>query len=84
MGSFFHEGKKSRPFSKFININLIKAEMAKYGHSYTDMSELMGLTTPTYRSLITGAREPTIRKMIKVSQILKKPVSHFFNFEISE
>jgi transcriptional regulator with XRE-family HTH domain len=84
MGSFFHEGKTEKPYSKYVNANLIKAEMAKYGYSYNDMAKLMDLTSATFRAFITGATEASVRRMVQLARILKKPVSYFFNLELSE
>jgi transcriptional regulator with XRE-family HTH domain len=84
MEVYFRKKRVEGNYGRYININNIRAEMARNNYNIADMAELMGITKPTYCALLKGSKEPSISRMAKLAQIFKMPVSHFFNFEVFE
>lgn len=69
----------------YVNTEQLKKARNKKKKTYEDMSQEMGLKSPiSYYNLETGIVEPKISQMIKVSQILNKPIGKIFNFKLQE
>lgn len=72
-------------YSIYVNTEELKKARNKKQKTYRDMAEEMGLKSPiSYYNIEVGNVEPKISQMIKVSQILNKPLGKFFNFKLQE
>lgn len=53
------------------------------GFSYRDMSNLLGAKSPaTYYNIEIGKVEPKIGQALKISRLLKEPVTNFFKLKV--
>lgn len=72
-------------YSKYVNTIELKKARAKKQMSYEYMASEMGMKSPiSYYNLEVGIVEPKISQMIKVSQILNKPIGKIFNLKLQE
>lgn len=72
-------------YAMYVNTEELKRSRYKYKKNYEDMSTEMGMKSPiSYYNIEVGIVEPKISQMIKISEILKRPVSKFFNFKLQE
>ena len=72
-------------YSIYVNTEELKKARNKKQKTYEDMSQEMGLKSPiSYYNLEAGIVEPKISQMIKVSQILNKPIGKIFNLKPQE
>ena len=72
-------------YAIYVKTEELKKARSKKGKNYEEMANAMGLKSPiSYYNIEVGIVEPKISQMIKVSQILSKPVSKFFNLSIQE
>lgn len=68
---------------KYVKTEQLKIERDKKGYTYEDMARLMGYKSKsTYMYIENGQTIPTLPVMIKISQILHKPIEYFFNTEV--
>ena len=67
-------------YSMYVKTEKIKNERKKKQKTIKDMSVNLGFKSPiSYYNLEVGIVEPKISQMIKLSKVLGKPVSYFFN-----
>lgn len=53
------------------------------GFSYRDMSRFLGAkSSATYYNIETGKVEPKIGQVLKISKLLKEPISNFFKLKV--
>ena len=53
------------------------------GFSYRDMSKFLGAkSSATYYNIETGKVEPKIGQALKISKLLKEPVTNFFKIKV--
>lgn len=53
------------------------------GFSHRDMSKFLGAKSPaTYYNIETGKVEPKIGQALRISKLLKEPVSNFFKIKV--
>lgn len=72
-------------YAIYVNTEELKKARIKNKKNYGDMAIAMGLKSPiSYYNIEVGIVEPKISQMIKVAEILKKPVQKFFNFKLQE
>lgn len=72
-------------YAIYVNTCELKKARNRAKKNYEDMAIEMGMKSPiSYYNIEVGIVEPKISQMIKVSQILKKPVQKFFNFKLQE
>ena len=72
-------------YAIYVNTKELKKARNKDKKTCEDMSREMGMKSPvSYYNIEAGIVEPKISQMIKVSTILKKPVTKFFNFKLQE
>lgn len=72
-------------FSKYVNTENLKKSRLKRRFSYEDMAKKLGFKSQiSYYNLEKGIVEPKISQMIKISEILGKPVPVFFNLKVQE
>lgn len=72
-------------YSKFVKTDELKKARIKKKKNYENMANEIGLKSPiSYYNLEVGIVEPKISHMIKVSNILGKPVNKFFNLQLQE
>lgn len=63
-------------------INLRKARELR-GFSHRDMSMYLGAkSSATYYNIETGKVEPKIGQALKISKLLKEPVTNFFKLKV--
>ena len=71
-----------KDYKKYVKTEELKNEREFRHLSYRDMSKLMGFKSPaTYYNIENGLVEPKISHINKISKILKKPCTNFFNFK---
>lgn len=74
-----------KKYSMYVNTEELKKARAKKQKNYENMAECMGLKSPiSYYNIEVGNVEPKISQMIKISEILNKPIGNFFNFKLQE
>ena len=72
-------------YAIYVNTEELKKARYKSKKNYEDMSKEMGMKSPiSYYNIEVGIVEPKISQMIKISEILKRPVAKFFNFKLQE
>ena len=72
-------------YSIYVNTEELRKVRNKKQKSCKDMAWAMGLkSSVSYYNIEVGIVEPKISQMIKISEILKKPVGKFFNFKLQE
>lgn len=72
-------------YAMYVNTEELRKARNKKKKTYEDMSNEMGMKSPiSYYNLEVGIVEPKISHMIKVSNILGKPIGKFFNFKLQE
>lgn len=72
-------------YSMYVNTEELRKTRIKRKKTYEDMSNAMGMKSPiSYYNIEVGIVEPKISQMIKVSQILNRPIQKFFNFKLQE
>lgn len=65
-----------------ITEELKKARELK-GFSHRDMSKFLGAkSSATYYNIETGRIEPKIGQALKISKLLKEPVTNFFKLKV--
>lgn len=68
---------------KYVKTKQLKSEREKNGYTYEDMARLMGYKSKsTYMYIENGQTVPTLPVMIKISEILNKPIEYFFNTKV--
>ena len=72
-------------YAKYVNTEELRKTRNKKKKTYEDMSNEMGMKSPiSYYNLEVGIVEPKISQMIKVSNILGKPIGKIFNLKLQE
>ena len=72
-------------YSMYVNTKELKRARYKKRKTYEDMAQSMGLKSPiSYYNIEVGIVEPKISQMIKVSEILNKPIGKIFNLKLQE
>lgn len=72
-------------YSIYVNTEELKKARNKHQKNYENMAKEMGLKSPiSYYNIEVGIVEPKITQMIKISEILNKPVEKFFNLKLQE
>lgn len=72
-------------YSIYVNTEELKKARIKTKKNYEDMAIEMGMKSPiSYYNIEVGIVEPKISQMIKISQILNKPIGKFFNLKLQE
>ncbi len=72
-------------FSKYVNTENLKKTRLKRKFTYKDMAEKLGFKSEiSYYNLEVGIVEPKITQMIKISEILDKPIHNFFNLKLQK
>ena len=72
-------------YSMYVNTEELKKARIKKKKSYEDMAQELGFKSPiSYYNIEIGFVEPKISQMIKVAEILNKPVTKFFNLKLQE
>lgn len=72
-------------FSEYVNTEELKKTRLKRKLNYKDMAEMLGFKSEiSYYNLEVGIVEPKITQMIKISEILCRPVQKFFNLKLQE
>ena len=72
-------------YSRYVNTEALRQERYIKQISKAKMSELLGKRSESsYSNLENGVIEPKISDMNKVSEILGKPVTLFFNLKVQE
>jgi len=72
-------------YAMYVNTEELRKTRSRKQKTYKDMAEEMGMKSPiSYYNIEVGKVEPKISQMIKVSQILNKPLGKFFNLKLQE
>lgn len=72
-------------YAIYVNTDELKKARNKKKKTYEDMSKEMGMKSPiSYYNIEVGIVEPKISQMIKVAEILGRPVGKFFNLKLQE
>ncbi|MBR3697736.1 MAG: helix-turn-helix transcriptional regulator [Clostridia bacterium] len=72
-------------FSEYVNTEELKKTRLKRKLNYKDMAEMLGFKSEiSYYNLEVGIVEPKITQMIRISEILGRPVQKFFNLKLQE
>ena len=72
-------------YSLYINTEELKKARKKKQKTYEGMAQEMGFKSPiSYYNIEVGNVEPKISQMIKISQILNKPIGKIFNLKLQE
>lgn len=72
-------------YSEYVQTEEMKKTRLSKKLSCRDMAKLMGVKSQaTYFNIENGIVEPKISQMIKISSILKKPVSNFFIVKVQK
>lgn len=65
------------------NTEELKKARELRGFSHRDMSKFLGAKSPaTYYNIETGKVEPKIGQALRISKLLKEPVTNFFRIEV--
>lgn len=74
-----------KKYSMYVNTKELKRARARKQKTYKDMAQEMGLQSPiSYYNIEVGIVEPKISEMVKISQILNKPIGKIFNLKLQE
>lgn len=74
-----------KKYSMYVNTEELKKARCKKQKTYEDMAKEMGMKSPiSYYNIEVGIVEPKISQMIKISQILNKPIGKIFNLKLQE
>lgn len=74
-----------KKYSMYVNTNELKKARNRKKKTYEDMAQEMGMKSPiSYYNIEVGIVEPKISQMIKISQILNKPIGKIFNLKLQE
>ena len=74
-----------KKYSMYVNTEELKKARNKKQKTYEDMAQEMGMKSPvSYYNIEVGIVEPKISQMIKISQILNKPIGKIFNLRLQE
>ena len=66
-----------------INTEQLKKSRELKGFSHRDMSKFLGAkSSATYYNIETGKVEPKISQALKISKLLKEPISKFFTLKV--
>ena len=77
--------RKFKKYSMYVNTDELKKARNKKKKTYEDMAREMGMKSPiSYYNIEVGIVEPKISQMIKISQILNKPIGKIFNLKLQE
>lgn len=72
-------------FSKYVNTKELRKTRLKRKLNYKDMAEMLGFKSEiSYYNLEVGIVEPKITQMVKISDILSKPVQSLFNLKLQK
>lgn len=72
-------------YSMYVNTEELKKARTKNKKNYEDMAIEMGMKSPiSYYNIEVGIVEPKISQMIKISQILNKPIGKIFNLKLQD
>ena len=65
------------------NTNELRKARELKGFSHRDMSKFLGAkSSATYYNIETGKVEPKIAKGLRISKLLKEPVTNFFKLKV--
>lgn len=65
------------------NTSELKKARELRGFSHRDMSKFLGARSPaTYYNIETGKVEPKIGQALRISKLLKEPVTNFFKIKV--
>lgn len=74
-----------KKYSMYVNTVELKKARNRKKKTYKDMAQEMGMKSPiSYYNIEVGIVEPKISQMIKISQILNKPIGKIFNLKFQE
>lgn len=74
-----------KKYSMYVNTEELKKARNKKQKTCEDMAQEMGMRSPvSYYNIEVGVVEPKISQMIKISQILNKPIGKIFNLKLQE
>lgn len=77
--------KQLKKYSMYVNTEELRKARNKQQKTYEDMAKEMGMKSPiSYYNIEVGIVEPKISQMIKISQILNKPIGKIFNLKLQE
>lgn len=66
-----------------VNTDELKKARELKGFSHRDMSKFLGAKSPaTYYNIETGKVEPKIGQALRISKLLKEPVTNFFKLKV--
>lgn len=66
-----------------VNTKAMKKARELKGFSHRDMSKFLGAkSSATYYNIETGKVEPKIGQALKISKLLKEPVTNFFRLQV--
>lgn len=72
-------------YSMYVNTEELKKARNKCKKNYKDMAIEMDMKSPiSYYNIEVGIVEPKISQMIKISQILNKPIGKIFNLKLQK
>lgn len=72
-------------YALYVNTEELKKARNRKNKTYEDMAQEMGMKSPiSYYNIEVGIVEPKISQMIKISQILNKPIGKIFNLKLQE
>lgn len=72
-------------YAEYVNTDELKKTRLKKKKTCEVMSKELGLKSPvSYYNIEVGIVEPKISQMVKISDILGRPVQKFFNFKLQE
>lgn len=72
-------------YSIYVNTEELKRARVKSKKTYENMAQEMGMKSPiSYYNIEVGIVEPKISQMIKISEILRKPIGKIFNLKLQE
>lgn len=67
------------------NTKELKKSRELKGFSHRDMSKFLGAkSSATYYNIETGKVEPKIGQALKISKLLKEPVTKFFKIQVQQ
>lgn len=74
-----------KKYAMYVNTEELKKARNGKQKTYEDMAQKMGMKSPiSYYNIEVGVVEPKISQMIRISQILNKPIGKIFNLKLQE
>lgn len=66
-----------------VNTQKLRKARELKGFSHRDMSKFLGAkSSATYYNIETGKVEPKIGQALRISKLLKEPITNFFNLKV--